>query len=875
MNLGSLSFSPAGVTLFAVLSAVTAVALWWFIRKRQKKVWLPTVRILDLEPRSLPKLQIVRPPAISFLCFLLSAVALLFFSLSPSRLTYTPFEPDEARFHFFLDLSPSVQRSVSIDEYRQTIVSLWEKLSKSGRVTLSSSVDVIAFNPGSRQELESYLEKLDFHRSGVHLGNAIKNQIEELGDVDRLLIFSDGDLHSWNDLNWRYLSEDMDVVLVDTLRGDHADVNVYIDQADYVSVPSSSHVEWDVSIMARGKHEELQGVVRVLTNETELARVRWIMSPLRDRVKVRLGWPVTKMPENLNGGIVNHLRFELQPDQVDKLTIDNVFRSEIRGYKQNALMIAGVSGEMELEDPTHHLRKILEVMDFYVKRLEMVEQPGPEPSRYPFWIVMGGRGQGIDRFCPKSIESARLAKQSSQGARDLATTKLPYIWLIPDGVETRYTDLCWCFARLMISDDPLKAMPSYCSEVNTRDQYVGVLSSLGAKQIGGEVTNISQAVAFHAKDKRSGLETLAFTVPLQPSRMTGMSYATLPIMVKTLLTWQGFLSKDSSKAASQWPRIEDITNVTAKTVSREVFARRRLSNVPSGESALAQIEASKLPPKWIAAKEVAKKQLTARKTQSDPTPWIRLVAQIIVVFLVVEAIAMVVFRVRSLRRATSLIAILLLSSFTSGTSLAKVKISMLGYDVYGEKFSRLSRQVSNRTSIDVSYRPNMFSSFEQSSGVPWLWVKELSAITNQEGRLKSEVTSWIKRGGFLILDTPLAKETLRKLTEGLFHAGKKQPEWQAIPPDHELMRSFHLLDSLPICSSEVWQGFHFDARLAILAIPINFLETLLDNPREAKCQSSLELERSVRVFVNLLMVVLATDYKKDQIHLPEILKRLR
>ena len=43
-------------------------------------------------------------------------------------------------------------------------------------------------------------------------------------------------------------------------------------------------------------------------------------------------------------------------------------------------------------------------------------------------------------------------------------------------------------------------------------------------------------------------------------------------------------------------------------------------------------------------------------------------------------------------------------------------------------------------------------------------------------------------------------------------------------------------------------------------------------PGEAKAGSP---EKGYRAFINLLMVALTTDYKKDQVHLPEILKRLR
>ena len=137
---------------------------------------------------------------------------------------------------------------------------------------------------------------------------------------------------------------------------------------------------------------------------------------------------------------------------------------------------------------------------------------------------------------------------------------------------------------------------------------------------------------------------------------------------------------------------------------------------------------------------------------------------------------------------------------------------------------------------------------------------------------KAELALWLRRGGFLVIESPLAPAALAKLTAPLKDTGPGGG-WNPLPPDHELMRSFYLLDALPACRSEIWRGFHYDGRLAILAVPFAFLATLRDRATPEACAP--DQERGVRVLVNMIMVALATDYKKDQIHLPEILKRLR
>src|SRR5690606_1329533 len=133
---------------------------------------------------------------------------------------------------------------------------------------------------------------------------------------------------------------------------------------------------------------------------------------------------------------------------------------------------------------------------------------------------------------------------------------------------------------------------------------------------------------------------------------------------------------------------------------------------------------------------------------------------------------------------------------------------------------------------------------------------------------------WLKRGGLLVIQSQVSDERLDVLTKRL-KMDQLRSTWQPIPPDHELLRSFYLLDSLPMCFGKVWRGYHYDSRLSILVTPYDFLGAVKDAGSPSVCDNPVDHERSVRIFVNLVMVALATDYKKDQIHLPEILKRLR
>lgn len=131
---------------------------------------------------------------------------------------------------------------------------------------------------------------------------------------------------------------------------------------------------------------------------------------------------------------------------------------------------------------------------------------------------------------------------------------------------------------------------------------------------------------------------------------------------------------------------------------------------------------------------------------------------------------------------------------------------------------------------------------------------------------------WLLAGGILIADHLADRGPLVTITNDLVIQGI----WQDVSLDNELMRSFHLLTSLPSCQGVTFSEFRLENRIAILTVPFSISSLLLaDNP-DAGCMGSMpDREFFSKLFINILMTALTTDYKKDQIHLPEILKKLR
>lgn len=894
MELGNTIVDPSQAFAAVAVLGLFGLIVWWLKRKRQKRVWLPTMRIMTLEARLMPKLLLRPPPWLAFLCFLLLAAAVAGFSLRPRTQVFTPFEPNQARIHIFADLSPSVSAHISIEQYASKMADLYVSLKDAGRITVNTSAAPAVVEPKSADEVKALLLTTGFHRGGLKLGTAMKLLVEDIGGVDRLFIATDRDAHSWGGFNWQYLLEDMHVVFYDLSEGGGDLENAFVNDAHFLSLPNAQSMDWDVEIARKASSREFDGKLVAIYKQKALTSVPFHLGPDKQRLTVHAQWPVTQIDAKAARAVsdpseAEPLIFKIEAD--DGIKADNEFRTRLLGLKQDVLMVADAPGERLLSDPSNQLAITLEVLGFRLKRFDFVTQPGPKPSDYPFWVLVGGSGEGVDRFCPKSLGEARRKAvrdaKADAGGKAAGPAAGPKIWLTPTSLDADYKELCQCYARLLLDGkDGDGASQDFCAAVESRNHWVGLLPSLGAKQVGGQLGEGTNALAWTGRDQVSGMSVLAFTVPLAPSLQTGINHAQMPLVVRDLLTWQGIMEPRGGIGAGvlSWPRVDDVAQALwkpAEPLLPRARARLEESNVPFGESLLSEQDPATLPPRWTAQMDLRDKQLPAKKDREDPLPWLKLAALLIVAATALEAVCglgVKIWRTMGKKPDAALSTLLLALGlgWAAPRAQAKTGFAMVGYDDASPSLAMLAREVSHRTSIELEAKPSTFSALQAEALLePWVWVRDVATIAGKDGHLKTDVASWLKRGGFLVIEAPLSTAQLAKLTSNLVHGGEDEAGWLPLPPDHEMMRSFYLLDALPACGADIWRGFHYDGRLAILLVPYGFLSSLKDRPVAPSCATPPDHERSVRIFVNMIMVALATDYKKDQIHLPEILKRLR
>ncbi|MCY4443224.1 MAG: hypothetical protein OXC44_00255 [Proteobacteria bacterium] len=201
-------------------------------------------------------------------------------------------------------------------------------------------------------------------------------------------------------------------------------------------------------------------------------------------------------------------------------------------------------------------------------------------------------------------------------------------------------------------------------------------------------------------------------------------------------------------------------------------------------------------------------------------------------------------------------------------------------------FRRMARLVSERTSIDFSKASvvERYSLLKGFDGLTQMWLilpslepLMVSASGDAPKLLRNDTVHWLLRGGFLFVETPKSVEVLSKtlLSHPVF--ARRGARLGPVEVGHELLQSYYLIDGMPACSSFRWAELRFDGRMMALFAPPGFMNALSDSPSgdSQGCFAAFEKEPLMRAMINTMMVVLTTDYKKDQIHLPEILKRMR
>jgi hypothetical protein len=848
-----LSLTLTAISYVALGAIALGIVTWFIVRRQKQRFWMPVLRVIQLELTVLPKLRWTRPPLWPLCCFILGALSLGLFVFEPSETIVKGENLDLRHTHVFFDLSPSVSYQMSQTQYAGEAEKILQSLRDTAKVSFSFSSGPEIYGMDDLEQITTVIRGGGFHRAGLRLGTAIDEVLRRAPDVEHLVIVSDQDQASWEDFNWRYLAKKVQISWFPLQGTKSKHDNVFIDDLkprDQSGVPQN--LAWTVVLRRTGQGQALSGKLEVELEGRSLLNQDWQFGPEGKSLEMDILLPQELLQKSQQENLT--LQWTLTASGVDDLLIDNVFRSSLRMRSERALLIARPRGEMFLEDSVFHLKSSLEVLGF---RTQRIDQLPPEGLNWQAPALV------VSEVAPETPRSSFCPTGLLERKRTLPIKEETQIWLLPGADLSDYGELCHCYAELLKFPEPVPNRPAYCDSIENRDQWVGVLQSLGAKQIGGSVESPVQSLAMHFRDSTLRLQLVGFTVPLNPMR-GGVSFGQLPLMLQALLRFLP-VGKEGSSAVGAWPRFEDIAMVYADPL-------REQSNVPLVESLLRPIAPESLPPQLGLQTQGLVRQASLANQEQDARPWIYLCLVLIGLALWLEVIGHGIARVfRGQQWVGRWFVVTLLAATSLPDASAQVRLNLLGYPEL-PRLQALRRDVAGRTSIEIEDKARQFSNYQKDLLLePWLWSVSPQHLEGLSKKDWNDLMSWLQRGGFMIIENHRGGSSFKELVQSQIPQG----QWKPIPPDHELMRSFHLLASLPQCREGVWEGFHFDQRIAIVLVPGDFLSLLYDERAQPACFGNFNREQALRIFINLLMVALATDYKKDQIHLPEILKRLR
>jgi hypothetical protein len=212
-------------------------------------------------------------------------------------------------------------------------------------------------------------------------------------------------------------------------------------------------------------------------------------------------------------------------------------------------------------------------------------------------------------------------------------------------------------------------------------------------------------------------------------------------------------------------------------------------------------------------------------------------------------------------------------------------------DVSKAGLEGLSEILRNRTSVEPGDPVGLDLDKDEPRLYPLIYWPITSTQPNLSPRASAAVDRYLRTGGILFIDTrdqqlsfdrPVGgNPDLKRLLSGI-----ETPPLIVMPPDHVLTKSFYLLSDMPgrWVGGKVWiesGGGRVNDGVTTLVIGANDYAGAWAADQRGRGINPVtpggetQREMSYRVGVNLVMHALTGNYKDDQVHIQDIMQRLR
>ena len=525
-----------------------AVALWFIVRKKYRRVWLPLLSIFAVPSSRLPRLRLRWPPWLPFVCFLCAASAALLYALRPHSLHPMAETKRTLKLYLFIDFSPSLGAYTTLAQYRTFLRDVYTRLRKLGRVTVGTSHGDSMQQFIHPQAFAEHLATLTFHREGLQLASVLRQQSARLGETDRIIIVSDRDRYTWHNLHWRHLTASLHHLEVPQLR-ERSDVNLYLARLRVVPTPHRATARLEVEVAAAGMREQPQPfTLAVYRGQQKITQTQASIAAEQRRVVLPLRLPRHKQSQvqaQSQPQAASQWRVHLHTEPADAVPLDDEFYFNFAMGVPQVTIIADLHGERLLDDPLFQLQTTFEVLGFKIARRDHALSSAT-PS--DLWVLAFGRNFTTPQHCPTLPPKTQ-------------------VWLLPQSPRAPQNTACRCYQLLR------GRVPTDCktlAEVLAQD---GVTQD--KKALFSQHANI----------------TVFRLPPYAQPRTGGFKYAGVPVLIQQLLQQQGLLTPPAVRqAVRQQPRAADIFSLASAS------SAALPANVPRGESLLQKIARADLPP---------------------------------------------------------------------------------------------------------------------------------------------------------------------------------------------------------------------------------------------------------------------------------------
>ena len=203
----------------------------------------------------------------------------------------------------------------------------------------------------------------------------------------------------------------------------------------------------------------------------------------------------------------------------------------------------------------------------------------------------------------------------------------------------------------------------------------------------------------------------------------------------------------------------------------------------------------------------------------------------------------------------------------------------------------LSEILRNRTSVEPADPVGLDLEKDEPRLYPLIYWPITSTQPALSAKASAALDRYLRTGGILFIDTRDQQLTFDRPAGGnpdlkRLLGGIETPPLIAMPPDHVLTKSFYLLSDMPgrWQGGKVWieagSGRVNDGVTAIVIGANDYAGAWAVDQRgrgilPVTPGAETQREMAYRVGVNLVMHALTGNYKDDQVHIQDIMQRLR